>query len=222
MSNITSINTRTYLITDNVTGNTVFAINQTEAIITGVWNATPIASAYIGVHGHAGADITSGTVDFARLGTGGGGSSKFLREDNTWQNVTIAPGGADTQIQFNDGGVIAGDADLTWNKTTNVMNFASGAGITWNADSGIKRSAAGVVEINNGTGGTYADLLSKSIILDGAPPAAAAGRVSIGGDVRTTIGGNGAASALTANPLGYLDINVAGTAAQIPYYSRGA
>jgi hypothetical protein len=35
------------------------------------------------------------------------------------------PGGSDTQIQFNDGGTaLGGDADLTWNKTTNVMTVA--------------------------------------------------------------------------------------------------
>lgn len=31
------------------------------------------------------------------------------------------PGGADTQIQFNDGGSFGGDADLTWNKTNNNL-----------------------------------------------------------------------------------------------------
>ncbi len=31
------------------------------------------------------------------------------------------PGGSTTQIQFNDAGVFGGDADLTWNKTTNVL-----------------------------------------------------------------------------------------------------
>ena len=31
------------------------------------------------------------------------------------------PGGSNTQIQFNDGGAFGGDADLTWNKTTNVL-----------------------------------------------------------------------------------------------------
>ena len=31
------------------------------------------------------------------------------------------PGGATTQIQFNDAGAFGGDADLTWNKTTNVL-----------------------------------------------------------------------------------------------------
>jgi hypothetical protein len=32
-----------------------------------------------------------------------------------------APGGSDTQIQFNDGGAFAGDVDLTYNKTTNLL-----------------------------------------------------------------------------------------------------
>jgi hypothetical protein len=34
------------------------------------------------------------------------------------------PGGSNTQIQFNDGGAFGGDADLTWNKTTNVLAIA--------------------------------------------------------------------------------------------------
>ena len=44
-----------------------------------------------------------------QTGAGGGGGT---------------PGGADTQIQFNDAGAFGGDADLTWNKTTNVMTVA--------------------------------------------------------------------------------------------------
>ena len=34
---------------------------------------------------------------------------------------TTTAAGSDTQVQFNDGGSLAGDADLTWNKTTNVL-----------------------------------------------------------------------------------------------------
>lgn len=63
---------------------------------------------------------------------------------------------------------------------------------------------------------------SVGLDLNGTPPSAAASHVIFGGSVRTTIGANGAATALTANPLGYVDINVAGTIAQIPYYNRGA
>lgn len=58
--------------------------------------------------------------------------------------------------------------------------------------------------------------------LTGAPGMAAASHVRFGGVVRTTIGANGGATGLTALPLGYLDIDVAGTIAQIPYYNRGA
>lgn len=35
----------------------------------------------------------------------------------------------------------------------------------------------------------------------------------------TTIGSNGAASALTANPVGYLTIMIGNTAYQLPYYN---
>lgn len=36
-------------------------------------------------------------------------------------NGNGVPGGSDTQIQFNDGGVFGGDVDLTYNKTTNLL-----------------------------------------------------------------------------------------------------
>lgn len=35
----------------------------------------------------------------------------------------------------------------------------------------------------------------------------------------TTIGSNGAASALTANPVGYLTVMIGNTAYQMPYYN---
>jgi len=49
--------------------------------------------------------------------------------------------------------------------------------------------------------------------------AAAANQVNYGSRTQTTIGANGAASALTANPLGYIKIFVAGVSALIPYYN---
>lgn len=33
--------------------------------------------------------LATGTVNQARLGSGGGGAVKFLREDNTWQDITV-------------------------------------------------------------------------------------------------------------------------------------
>jgi hypothetical protein len=58
-----------------------------------VWNG----SAWVAVtdetkapdtHSHAGSDITSGTVDAARLGSGTPSSANFLRGDGSWQPVT--------------------------------------------------------------------------------------------------------------------------------------
>jgi len=41
--------------------------------------------------------------------------------DNTTQTTAAVPAGSDTQVQFNDGGVFAGDAGLVFNKTTNAL-----------------------------------------------------------------------------------------------------
>ena len=51
-------------------------------------------------------DITGSLTLNGSAITGGGGGS---------------PGGSDTQVQFNDGGSFGGDADMVWNKTTNVL-----------------------------------------------------------------------------------------------------
>lgn len=51
----------------------------------------------------------------AAIESGGGGGS---------------PAAPDTSIQFNDGGSFGGDADLTWNKTTNLLAIAGRQTIT--------------------------------------------------------------------------------------------
>ena len=48
-------------------------------------------------------------VGLDQTGAGGGGST--------------SPGGSDTYVQFNDSSAFGGDADLTWNKTTNVLGI---------------------------------------------------------------------------------------------------
>jgi hypothetical protein len=51
------------------------------------------------------------------------GTTKFLREDATWAVPAGAggtPGGANTNIQYNDSSAFGGDANLTWNKTSFV------------------------------------------------------------------------------------------------------
>jgi hypothetical protein len=45
------------------------------------------------------------------------------------------PGGSDTHVQFNDGGAFGGDADLTWNKSTEKLGIAGD--VNWGAGGGL-------------------------------------------------------------------------------------
>lgn len=53
-----------------------------------------------------------------------GDQGKFLRADGTWQTVSGGggtPGGANTNVQFNDNGSFGGTAGLTWDTLTNQL-----------------------------------------------------------------------------------------------------
>ena len=78
-------------------------------------------------------------------GTGGGGGGSGT------------PGGSTTQVQFNDAGAFAGDADLTWNKTTNVLgvtgdvNLSDGGTYTTTLQT-ITPTAARTISLPDATG----------------------------------------------------------------------
>jgi hypothetical protein len=73
-------------------------------------------------------------------GAGGIGVGGDVRTDKVYVDNGIfwsgnsAPfasvGGADTQVQFNDSGTLGGDADLTYNKTTNVLTVNGNVGVS--------------------------------------------------------------------------------------------
>jgi hypothetical protein len=73
-------------------------------------------------------------------GSGGVGVGGDVRSDKVYVDNGVfwsgnsAPfasvGGADTQIQFNDSGTLGGDADLTYNKTTNVLTVNGNVGVS--------------------------------------------------------------------------------------------
>jgi hypothetical protein len=55
-------------------------------------------------------------------------SGAFFKGDGSGLiNVTTAPAGADTQVQFNDGGTQAGNSSFTFGKTTGVMTVTTGS-----------------------------------------------------------------------------------------------
>lgn len=89
------------------------------------------------------------------------------------------------------------------------------------ADTGVSRAAAAVVAIGNGTAGDFSGTVKTgNAITTAAAPTVAASQIGLGSTTATTVGAAGGASALPATPLGYMIINVAGTAAKIPYYNN--
>jgi hypothetical protein len=54
-------------------------------------------------------------------------------------------------------------ADLQRYRSAMVVGWASGAADSTNADTGLARNGAGVVEVNNGTAGSFADLKAAII-----------------------------------------------------------
>lgn len=102
--------------------------------------------------------------------------------------VTANPGGADKQVQFNDGGLTFGtDTDFTWDKTTNTLNIGA-------SDIGIINSD---IELQL----TTTDATGADIVLDSGTGTTSNGA---GGDVLLQAGtggssnGNGGNISLTA------------------------
>lgn len=77
--------------------------------------------------------ITGGTNGYF-LQTDGAGNLTWAPAGNGGNTGNGVPGGANTQVQFNDAGLFGGDAGFTYNKTTNTLavtsNITAGNNIT--------------------------------------------------------------------------------------------
>lgn len=69
-----------------------------------------------------------------------------------------SPGGADTTVQFNDGGNFGGDAELTWNKTSNVLANLGTLELGNASDTTLSRPAAGRLQIEGVDAATAAGI----------------------------------------------------------------
>ena len=112
-------------VLDGVTGNiedggtTIAAINASISA-----NTSSIAGKADASHTHAASDIVSGTIDIARLGSGGvGDGSTYLACDNTWQTVSTSP--TTTQVGNAYGG-LAYFAVGTWAVCSTTTGSVSG------------------------------------------------------------------------------------------------
>lgn len=59
--------------------------------------------------------------DLTLTTTGTSGTATLVGNTLNIPNYSTAPGGSDTQVQFNDGGTFGGDSGLLYNKTTNSL-----------------------------------------------------------------------------------------------------
>jgi hypothetical protein len=66
----------------------------------------------------------SGAAEEVAIGSGLVFSGGTLTATATGSGGSGIPGGSTTQVQFNDAGAFAGDTDLTWDKTTNVLTVS--------------------------------------------------------------------------------------------------
>ena len=125
----------------------------------------------------------------------GGGTTNFLRADGTFAAPPGgSPGGSNTQIQFNDSSAFGGDADLTWNKTTNVMtvtgdvNLSDGGTYTTTLQT-ITPTAARTISFPDATG-TVALVGGSSgqLLYNNAGANAGASTLTYDGSILTTSG----------------------------------
>jgi hypothetical protein len=125
----------------------------------------------------------------------GGGTTNFLRADGTFAAPPGgSPGGSTTQVQFNNAGAFAGDADLTWNSTTNVLgvtgdvNLSDGGTYTTTLQT-ITPTAARTISLPDATG-TVALVAGSSgqVLWNNAGVNAGASTVTYDGSILTTSG----------------------------------
>lgn len=147
-------------------------------------------------------DTSTGAVDTVNLNSAFTSTAntvlQLLHDGTSWREVARSssgsPGGSDTQVQFNDGGAFGGDADFTWNKTTNILNVGSisnnGIISTPNQTTTDVNGRNLTIQTGNGNGTGEGGIITIEAG-DGGATAAAGGDISITAGDGTTLGGGG-------------------------------
>lgn len=138
----------------------------------------------------------------------GGSSGYYLQTDGTgnlaWalgtSSTTTAPAGTNTMVQFNDAGVIGGNAGFTFNKTTGSIALTGNISATGNISIGNITSTGNSVA-NNYT--TTSGSVTAPLYKNGTSNIA----ITSGGNITLYVAGN-ATARLTATSTG---ANIAGT-----------
>lgn len=128
--NGTSVSTVDVFSTGAVNAVTLSVGNWVVANNGGVWTSGRVNGAIVSVGTSFSANTTRvsiGTSTGLEANGGIGTAGQLLTSNGTtvyWSTPPASVAGSDTQIQYNDGGTLAGDAGLTYNKTTDTLTVA--------------------------------------------------------------------------------------------------
>ena len=118
----------------------------------------------------------------------------------TWTaSSSGTPGGADTQLQFNDGGALNGDAGLVYNKTTNLLTLSDALAV------GIDPASAGIIRVPYDGSSRIIIAERNAADTDDYNVIATNAGSTIFGDVDTTTSMSGYTLALSAGAGGQID-----------------
>jgi hypothetical protein len=151
------------------------------------------------------------------IGTSGQVLKISTRTDTTatlaWEDDSLGasgnPGGSDTQVQFNDGGVFGGDAGLTYNKTTDVISITGGVNVATGGDYKINSTSvltsttlgSGVVNSSLTSVGTLTILAVDNITINGNEVSS----TNANGNIDLNPNGTGFVRILDDAPLRFMD-----------------
>lgn len=91
-------------------------------------------------------------------------SASLVWENDNAGGAGASPGGVDTYVQFNDGGIFGGDAGLTYNKTTDTLSIAGGLNVTGSTTSGGVNVTTGNDYKINGTSVLTSTTLGSGVV----------------------------------------------------------
>lgn len=129
---------RAQMAANTIKGNNTGALGN-ELDLT-VAQATAMLNAMVGDSGSGG---TKGLVPAPA--TGDAAANKFLKADGTWATAGGTPGGATTQIQYNNAGVFAGDSGFTYagSGAVTITGAAAATGLSATTSYAAGKAVAG-------------------------------------------------------------------------------
>lgn len=150
-------------------------------------------------------------VDLGTIGTATsfdvtGAGAALTRVGNaltlTVASVATTPGGADTDVQYNDAGSFGGDSDFTWNKGTRILTLGTSTYATITGGSSATIGQSLIAKAGNGPAGAGGALLLQGG--SGSYPNA-------GGKIELFAGSNGITIGGTLTVNGAVDANSGGS-----------